>query len=76
MSDLIVEPKDQQGVINRICDCFIALICSVPDCMFARVVPRYEGDDPKATSMRMRCPLHDNGDFDEPTYYDEEGKEL
>jgi len=44
--------------------------------MFARVVPRYEGDDPKATSMRMRCPLHDNGDFDEPTYYDEEGKEL
>lgn len=54
----------------------LLLKCSVPGCPRKKRVAR-EGTDPlEAVTITLRCPWHDNGDFDEATFYDKGGKSI
>lgn len=56
----------------------ITIICSKPGCPRKIKTDREDTDPKEATTMKMACPWHEgwNGEFDTPTYYDKDGKEL
>lgn len=53
----------------------ILLKCSKPGCPRKKRVPRQDTDPANAVSMESRCPWHQHGDFEDPTFYDKDGKE-
>jgi len=55
---------------------FVTLKCSVDGCPRTKKI---EWDDffPKGTiTVTIKCPWHDDGDFDSETYYDKDGNQI
>jgi len=54
----------------------VILKCSVEKCPRKRKVD-WDDNFPKGTVVvTLKCPWHDDGDFDNEQYYDEKGEEL
>jgi hypothetical protein len=54
----------------------VLLKCSVKGCPRTRKID-WDDNFPKGTVVvELRCPWHDNGDFDQEIYFDKEGNQL
>lgn len=56
------------------CGCWVTLEC--PKCGKRRFAERDEFDPPNTARVQIQCPDCNAGDFDQPHYFDADGREL